>query len=148
MLRILFIFSYLFATLISVNVQAAEAVTSVTTTVEQPVENKTVTTTMSQSPDTGTVTKVVETRQTVVTPVPAAKEVIATPEGYMNCFNVEAGWFSNIWVPTHRVCQYDKNTEGVAWVEGYWGCNAATDKGVCTNWEWKAGHWEKTLSVY
>jgi hypothetical protein len=108
----------------------------------------TTTTTTIRSPENGTVTKVVETRRAVVTPVPEAKEVIATPQGYVSCFTVEAGWFNDVWVPTHRVCQYSNAGEGVVWVEGYWACNKATTEGVCTNWEWKAGRWEKSLVVY
>lgn len=93
--------------------------------------------------------KVVETvRKVVVTPVPTAKETVAAPTGYVSCFNVEAGWFDNVWVPTHRVCQYNNTESGVVWIEGYWGCNKATAEGVCTNWDWKAGHWQKKLVVY
>lgn len=114
---------------------------------DQEVTKTTITTT--KSPETGAETKVTETtRQVITTPAPAAKEVIATPEGYVSCFNVEAGWFNNLWIPTHRVCQYNNTGEGVAWVEGYWACNKSTSNGVCTNWEWKAGRWEKTLVVY
>lgn len=110
-------------------------------------ENVTTTTSVQTQPN-GTVEKVVETRRTVTTPVPAAKEVVATPQGYVQCFTVEAGWFNDIWVPSHRVCQYANTAQGVAWIEGYWGCNKATSDGVCTNWEWKPGHWEKTFVVY
>lgn len=110
-------------------------------------ENVTTTTSMQTQPD-GSVTKVVETRRTVVTPVPTAKEVVATPEGFVQCFTVAAGWFNDLWVPAHRVCQYSNSAQGVAWVEGYWGCNKATAEGVCTNWEWKPGHWQKTFEVY
>lgn len=111
-------------------------------------ETTTTTTTTTQTPnDNGTVT-VETTRHVVVTPVPAAKETIATPEGYILCFTVDAGWFNDTWVPTHKVCQYKDTGEGVVWIEGYWGCNKATLEGVCSNWEWKAGHWEKTLAVY
>ena len=108
-----------------------------------------VTTTTTQSDSPGATSKVIKTtRQVIVTPVPAAKEVIATPAGYETCFTVDAGWFNNIWVPTHRVCQYQNTAQGVAWVEGYWECNQATDAGVCTNWQWRQGRWEKSLVVY
>ena len=110
-------------------------------------EKVTTTTSMQTQPD-GSVTKVVETRRTIVTPVPAAKEVVATPQGYAQCFTVAAGWFNDVWVPAHQVCQYTNMAQGVAWIEGYWGCNKATTEGVCTNWEWKPGHWEKTFAVY
>jgi len=89
----------------------------------------------------------------IVTPVPAAKEVIVTPSGFVNCFTIDAGWYKNAWVPAHRVCQYENvpgqtsTYEGVAWIESYWACTQFTDA-VCTKWEWKPGHWVKTLEVY
>lgn len=94
-----------------------------------------------------TVTTTVE-RHVIVTPAPAAKEVIVTPTGYADCFTVAAGWVRDNWVPEHKVCRYEKQAEGVAWIEGYWACNKATNSGTCTNWEWKPAHWEKTLEVY
>src|SRR5207248_1014199 len=89
----------------------------------------------------------------IITPVPSAKEMIATPDGFVNCFTVEAGWYKNAWVPEHRVCQYQNvpgqsvTYEGVAWVEGYWSCTGYMGA-TCTKWEWKSGHWVKTLEVY
>ena len=87
----------------------------------------------------------------IVTPVPAPKETIVIPQGYTNCFTVAAGWYNNIWVPEHRVCQYaattDATYEGTTWIEGYWACNVYKNQ-ECTNWEWKPGRWVKTLEVY
>ena len=89
----------------------------------------------------------------IVSPVPSLKEVIATPEGFVNCFTIQAGWYKNAWVPAHRVCQYDNvpgqstSYEGVAWIESYWACTQYTGE-TCTKWEWKPGHWVKTLEVY
>ncbi|MDR3492102.1 MAG: hypothetical protein P4M12_08695 [Gammaproteobacteria bacterium] len=114
----------------------------------QALDKETTTTTTSISPEGNTVIKEVKKTTRVVTPVPTAKEVIAAPQGSISCFRVEEGWFNDIWVPTHQVCQYENTSEGEIWVEGYWGCNKATPAGVCTNWEWKAGHWEKKLVVY
>ncbi|RDI42699.1 hypothetical protein [Aquicella lusitana] len=94
-------------------------------------------------------TQVVVEKPVIVTAVPAPKEVIATPAGYMNCFTVMAGWYKDVWVAEHRVCQYADSTSGVAWIEGYWMCNKYDlGEGKCTNWEWKAPRWEKTLAVY
>lgn len=109
-------------------------------------DETTTTTTTTQSPE-GTVVKEVKTTR-IVTPVPAAKEIVTAPQGFATCFKVAEGWFNDIWVPAHQVCQYDNSAEGTVWVEGYWGCNKATADGVCTNWEWKAGRWEKKLVVY
>jgi hypothetical protein len=86
-------------------------------------------------------------RQVIVTPVPAPKETVQIPTGYANCFTVDAGWVGNTWVPRHQVCQYEKAKEGVAWVQGYWFCNAYTN-GDCTDWKWKPGRWVSTLEVY
>jgi len=120
--------------LISVNTQADEVI------------QKTVTTTTAVQPTTPSST-------VIVTPVPSAKEVVVAPEGYVNCFNVQAGWYKNTWVPQHRVCQYQNTPgqkvtyQGVAWVDGYWACMQYTDT-ACTKWEWIKGHWVKTLEVY
>lgn len=110
-------------------------------------ETTSTTTTTTQTQDGGTVVKEVKTTR-VVTPVPAAKEVVAAPSGYVSCFTVAEGWFNNVWVPAHQVCQYENMASGVVWVEGYWGCNQVTSEGVCSNWEWKSGRWEKKLVVY
>ena len=93
---------------------------------------------------------------TIVTPVPAPKEVVQVPQGYLGCFNVAAGWYKGVWYPEHRVCQYDpdkvQSAQGDAWVDGHWACvkysTAEQLKGECTNWDWRAGHWVKTLPVY
>jgi hypothetical protein len=114
----------------------------------QDKETTSITTTTTQTPQGDTVVKEVQKTTRIVTPVPTAKEIIKAPEGYVSCFTVEAGWFNNLWVPAHQVCQYEKASQGVAWIEGYWGCNKATTEGVCTNWEWKPGRWEKNLVVY
>ena len=107
-----------------------------------------VTTTTAQTPEGNTVVKEVTKTVRISTPVPAPKEEIAAPQGYVTCFTVDEGWFNGTWVPSHKVCQYENSGEGVVWISGYWGCNKATNDGVCTNWEWKSGHWQKTLIVY
>lgn len=94
----------------------------------------------------------------IVTAVPAPKEVIVVPQGFVNCFMVPAGWnYNNVWVAEHKVCQYSPANgaaaQGVAWVESYWACtkyiNANDPKqGECTNWQWQPAHWVKTLEVY
>lgn len=88
-------------------------------------------------------------KRTIVTTVPAPKESVVIPVGYANCFTIKAGWYLDTWVAEHNVCQYSNSPEGVAWVEGYWACNKYDlVTGTCTNWEWKGGHWEKTLTIY
>ena|GEM_PF-1970498 len=93
----------------------------------------------------------------IVTTVPAPKETVVIPQGYISCFMVPAGWnYQNIWVAEHKVCQYNPNNgtaaQGVAWVDGYWACtqykNVQPQQGECTAWQWQAGHWVKTLNVY
>lgn len=111
-------------------------------------ESTTTTTSSSETPVGDTVVKQVTRTTKIVTPVPTAKEVIVAPKGYVSCFTVAEGWLNDIWIPAHQVCQYENSALGSVWVEGYWGCNKATVEGVCTNWDWKAGHWEKKLVVY
>ncbi|MBV9576018.1 MAG: hypothetical protein JO149_05300 [Gammaproteobacteria bacterium] len=101
------------------------------------------------APGTSTAAPVVIEKPVIVTAVPAPKETIVTPAGYVNCFTIKAGWYQEIWVAEHRVCQYQNAPSGVAWIEGYWTCtkyNVA--EGQCTNWDWKVAHWEKTLTIY
>lgn len=137
-----------------VNVYAQET----TSTTINPITDESTTTTVNEDTQQTTVTKTnpntLETTTTILTPVPAPQETIAAPQGYTNCFNVAAGWYKDIWVPEHSVCQYDATTqssvhEGSAWVKGYWACTKyRTSDGVCTKWEWKSGHWVKTFQVY
>lgn len=103
-------------------------------------------------------TYVNETGQTViVTTVPAPKEVVVIPKGYVNCFTIPAGWnYKNIWVAEHKVCQYTSTNngtiQGVAWVDGYWACtkykSTSSTQSDCVSWDWQAGHWVKTLDLY
>jgi len=123
----------------------------------QTVEEVTTTeTTGTASPTAVTVTpspSQVTGQAMIVSPVPSAKEVIATPSGYVSCFSVKAGWYKDSWIPEHRVCQYQATPgqtvtyEGVAWVDSYWACTGYTGT-TCTKWEWKPGHWVKTLEAY
>jgi hypothetical protein len=111
----------------------------------------TTTTTVSQSPTGEKVTKTVQvTRHIVTTPVPAPKDATTdAPVGFANCFTVESGWYNDVWIDRHRVCQYnDTQKEGEVWVAGYWGCTVATTQGICSTWQWTPGHWQKTLAVY
>lgn len=93
---------------------------------------------------------------TIITPMPAPKEVVVEPEGYVSCTTVEAGWYENQWHPEHRVCLYNPGTNTVikdeAWVSGYWVCNQyktlESTQGDCTAWEWRPGHWSKSTERY
>lgn len=92
-----------------------------------------------------------DTSTVIITPVPAPKEITVEPQGYVSCGTIPAGWYGNEWRPEYKVCRYNPNTntavEGEAWVAGYWACNkydVANGQGVCTNWNWVAGHWVKT----
>jgi hypothetical protein len=60
-------------------------------------------------------------------------------------------------VAEHKVCQYTPSQggviQGVAWVDGYWACTKnlvgqEPNKANCTNWDWRPGHWVKSLEVY
>lgn len=100
----------------------------------------------------------VQNQPVIVTTVPAPKEQIVIPQGYVSCFQVPAGWSANnVWVPERKVCQYIPGTaavQGAAWVDSYWACTqykptpAKPTESDCTTWEWRPGHWVKTLEVY
>lgn len=127
-----------------------------TSTTVNPVTQESTTTTVNQDTQKTTITKTnpntQETTTTIITPVPAPQEEVPAPQGYQNCFKVAAGWYKNVWVPEHTVCQYDtnaQNAEGSAWVEGHWACiKYKVSEGMCTRWDWKRGHWVKTFQVY
>lgn len=152
------------ALLMGMNVFAQSASETTITTTTTPVTTEPVTTTVVPATTTtsttivpsstststsATGTAVVVERPMIVTTVPAPKEVIVTPAGYANCFTVKAGWYQDVWVADHNVCQYPNSPEGVVWVEGYWTCTKYdVAEGKCTNWDWKSAHWEKTLVVY
>lgn len=142
MLMLRLIFSYLLLMFLATTTTQAQSTDDVDTSASAPNI-----TTPAPSPAN------INGRPMIMTPVPSAKEEIATPTGYVNCFAVEAGWYKNAWIPEHRVCQYEAapgqtvTYEGVAWIDSYWACTQYTDT-VCTKWEWKPGHWVKTLEVY
>ena len=107
-------------------------------------EQQTVTTTTTTTPAGATVVK-----KEIVTTTPAPKEVIAPPSGYASCFIVKGGWYQDVWVAEHNVCSYSNSPSGLVWIEGYWTCDKYdATQGQCTNWNWKSGHWEKTVTVY
>jgi hypothetical protein len=150
------ILAILFAGLLScmslVTVQADET----SSTVINPVTQESTTTTVNTDTNQTTVTQVnpvtQETTTTVInTPTPSPQEATVIPQGYSNCFTVAAGWYKNVWVPEHRVCQYTQasGASGVAWVDGHWVCTKyKASEGACIKWEWKAGRWVKQLEVY
>ncbi len=89
-----------------------------------------------------------DTKVIVVTRAPAPKEVVVVPRGHYRCFKVEAGWYNNVWVPTHKVCKYRHAQQGKQmWVAGYWQCDSI-NANACTNWTWVSGHWSDLKVVY
>jgi hypothetical protein len=78
-----------------------------------------------------------ETTTTVV-----EKHVIISPAPKGVCTSVAGHWEGAVWVETHDVCKYENRTEGVAWVNEYWSCTAATNDGTCTTWAFVPGHWQ------
>ncbi|MBA3662193.1 MAG: hypothetical protein H0W64_10715 [Gammaproteobacteria bacterium] len=85
----------------------------------------------------------------IITLAPPAKEIVEAPSGFMHCFTVKEGWNQTLWVPEHRVCQYENSSQGVAWIQGYWNCSQhRIDSNECTGWEWKPPHWEPTFAVF
>jgi hypothetical protein len=91
----------------------------------------------------------VKTTHTIVTPAPAPQEVVSIPAGSSNCFTVQPGWYNNIWVHEHRICQYKHAEENKrVWVSSYWECSNYTMDGTCNNWDWVKGHWADTIVSY
>jgi hypothetical protein len=144
----------LFSLLASFTAQAQSS-DAVSSTIVTPSTGTTTTTTVNPVTQETTVTKsnpvTGETTTTVIkSPTPAPQEAVTVPEGFWNCFTVEAGWYKNIWVDEHRVCQYQgAGFAGEAWIAGHWLCTKyKASEGICTKWEWSASHWEKTLTIY
>ncbi len=73
------------------------------------------------------------------------KHVIISPAPTAVCSSIAGHWEGNIWVDTYDVCKYENRVEGIAWVNDYWSCTAATADGTCTTWALVPGHWVKTL---
>ena len=89
--------------------------------------------TTSQAQTTNTTT-VVEKR-VIVSPAPKSTK----------CTTINAHWEGDVWFDTQTVCTYENRVEGIAWVQDYWACTSADATGNCTAWEYKPGHWVKTL---
>lgn len=127
----------------------ANAQDATTATVVNPVTQETTTATVNPDTQQTTITQTNPTTQTttttIVTPVPAPKVVMQPPQGFVSCFTIAAGWFNNVWIPAHDVCQYDtsKGTfAGSTWVTGHWRCmQYKATEGVCTDWRWSEGRW-------
>lgn len=83
--------------------------------------------------------------QETTTTVVEKKVVVTPPPKSVNCTAIPAHWEGDTWVDTQNICRYENRVEGVAWVQDYWACTAATATGDCTTWEFRPGHWVKTL---
>jgi hypothetical protein len=92
------------------------------------------------------------TTTVITTAVPAPKEAVVEPEGYVSCTTVPAGWKGNVWYNDYKVCRYDTQTpsvQGEAWVGAHWQCSEYTSdvgQAECTNWEWADGRWVTTYA--
>lgn len=88
----------------------------------------------AQAQDTTTTTTTIVEKPVIMTPVPQS----------VNCSTVAAHWEGDVWVNAQTICKYENRPEGVAWVQDYWACTVYSN-GECTNWEYRPGHWVKTL---
>lgn len=162
-LSVFFVGVFSFLTCLSAEAQETMSTTvnpntqETSTTTVNPDTQESTTTTVNPVTQETTITKInpdtQETTTTIITPVPEPKEMIPAPQGYASCFKVPSGWYKDIWVPEHTVCQYDTDTQnqyqGSGWVEGHWACTKyKASEGACTKWEWKPGHWVKTFQAY
>lgn len=92
------------------------------------------------------------TTTVITTAVPAPKETVAEPEGYVSCTKVAAGWDETTWHEEYQVCRYDKKSttvQGEAWIAGHWQCSEYTSEAgesECTSWDWKEGQWVETFA--
>jgi hypothetical protein len=130
--------------IISILISAMLACTSTAVLAQNQQNIQTDTTTTTTLPSG----KVIEKR-VITTTTPAPKEVLPMPSGYVTCFTVKAGWYQDVWTADHNVCAYSNSPLGVVWIEGYWMCNKYDlTEGKCTNWDWKAAHWEKSVTAY
>ncbi len=88
----------------------------------------------------------------ITTAVPAPRETVVEPEGYVSCEIMPAGWQDKTWHPEYKVCRYDTKTttvKGEEWIAGHWQCSEYTmdsAQSECTGWDWSEGHWAKTFS--
>lgn len=88
-------------------------------------------------------------RPVIITPVPAPREVVVVPAGYIKCRVVPGMWYYNTWIPQHHICTYAGHPERALWVEGYWACTKYSHKsGRCKHWSWRASHYHDRVIVY
>lgn len=80
--------------------------------------------------------------------IPAPREVVAIPTGYVNCKVIQETYADGSWRASHRVCYYHKKPGKAVWVEGYWYCPRYTNYGQCGSWTWRPGHWSKVDVIY
>lgn len=97
--------------------------------------------------------KTTTTTTVITSEVPAPKDVVAEPAGYVSCTTTAAGWQGEVWHPEFKVCRYKTKSatiKGEAWVAGHWQCSEYTTTGSqteCTNWDWAEGHWVATVTT-
>jgi len=78
----------------------------------------------------------------VVSTPPPMREVVPAPGGYADCYEVGPGFYHGVWANRYRVCEYNDNPYGEAWVSGYWRCDRYRGyDGVCLDWNWVPSHW-------
>lgn len=80
-------------------------------------------------------------------PPPEPIEVIVAPAGTINCFKIKEGWFRGKWVTEHRICQYQNDKRGMAWVEGHWTCYKYDNGGACMTWKMWSSGWDKIHAI-
>jgi hypothetical protein len=85
--------------------------------------------------------------QTIITPVPADREVVLVPRGYTHCYVVPASWYQGAWVAPHKVCEYVNRTKPT-WISGYWHCTHYDMQNTCSHWKWTPSHWSNAITTY
>jgi hypothetical protein len=75
-----------------------------------------------------------------VSSAPPVPENVPPPYGDEGCYMVPGGYYNNLWINPHRVCEYPDAPDGGAWISGYWQCtNYNYDR--CRHWGWVPSHW-------
>jgi len=86
----------------------------------------------------------------IVSPMPAPRQVTVVPAGYTQCMYSRAGYYNNVWVPSHKICHYRRAPVPgkLTWIDGYWACSQYDVVGRCLYWDWRPSRWERTVVYY
>lgn len=74
---------------------------------------------------------------------PPEREYVMPPGGYVRCYMTPAEYHHDIWINSHKVCEYRGPRRAGIWVSGYWMCDKVKHHHKqCAHWRWIPSHWE------